>query len=111
MKNKLIEYRNSHKEDRTLINTVIGELDRISKTPSDEQVIQVIKKMIESNELTNSTEENEVLIQFIPKQLSQDEIISIIKDNDLSVIKDRMTFFKKNYSGLYDGKLVSSIKV
>jgi len=54
MKNKIIEYRNTHQESRVLLSTVLGELDRIGKSPTDDQVISVIKKMIESNNLTLS---------------------------------------------------------
>jgi hypothetical protein len=44
IKDEIIQYRNSNPSYRTLLGTVIGELDRISKTPTDEQVVQVIKK-------------------------------------------------------------------
>ena len=112
LKQQIANYRNSHTETRTLLGTVLGELDRISKTPTDNECIQLIKKMIESNKLINTTEslyENQLLEQFIPKQLTESQIESIIKRERFQSIKDCMGFFKELYTGLYDGKLVSKI--
>lgn len=112
LKQQIIDYRNSHIETRTLLGTVLGELDRISKNPTDEQCVQLIKKMIESNKLVNTTEalyENQLLEQFIPKQLTESQIESIIKRERFISIKDCMGFFKELYAGLYDGKVVSKI--
>lgn len=112
LKQKITDYRNSHTETRTLLGTVLGELDRISKTPTDNECIQLIKKMIESNRLVNTTEslyENQLLEQFIPQQLTESQIESIIKRERFQSIKDCMGFFKELYAGLYDGKLVSKI--
>ena len=112
IKDEIIQYRNSNPSYRTLLGTVIGELDRISKTPTDNECIQLIKKMIESNKLINTTEslyENQLLEQFIPQQLTESQIESIIKRERFQSIKDCMGFFKELYAGLYDGKLVSKI--
>ena len=112
LKQQIANYRNSHTETRTLLGTVLGELDRISKTPTDNECIQLIKKMIESNKLINTTEslyENQLLEQFIPKQLTESQIESIIKREHFQSIKDCMGFFKELYTGLYDGKTVSRI--
>ena len=112
LKQQIANYRNSHTETRTLLGTVLGELDRISKTPTDNECIQLIKKMIESNRLINTTEslyENQLLEQFIPQQLTESQIESIIKRERFQSIKDCMGFFKEQYSGLYDGKTVSKI--
>ncbi len=112
LKQQIIDYRNSHTETRTLLGTVLGELDRITKDPTDEQCVQLIKKMIESNRLINTTEalyENQLLEQFIPKQLTEDQIEIIVRREGFKSIKDCMTFFKEQYSGLYNGQLVSKI--
>lgn len=112
LKQQITNYRNSHPETRTLLGTVLGELDRISKIPTDNECIQLIKKMIESNRLINTTEslyENQLLEQFIPQQLTESQIESIIKRERFASIKDCMGFFKELYAGLYDGKLVSKI--
>jgi uncharacterized protein YqeY len=112
LKQQIIDYRNSHTETRTLLGTVLGELDRITKEPSDEQCVQLIKKMIESNRLMNTTEslyENQLLEQFIPKQLTEGQIEIIVRREGFKSIKDCMTFFKEQYAGLYNGQLVSKI--
>lgn len=112
IKEKIVEYRNKNPQYRTLLGTLIGELDRISKTPSDEQVIQVVKKMMEANNLINnseSKEENFILEQFLPSQLTEEQIENIIKREKFSSIKDCMTFFKELHPGLYNGKTVSQI--
>ena len=112
LKQQIIDYRNFHTETRTLLGTVLGELDRISKNPTNDDCIKVIKKMIESNKLVNTTEslyENKLLEQFIPQQLTEEQIKNIIKRERFANIKDCMGFFKELYAGLYDGKVVSKI--
>jgi uncharacterized protein YqeY len=112
IKNKIIELRNLNNSLRTLLGTVLGELDRITKDPTDEQCIQVIKKMIDSLYLVNGNKEKEeafILSQFLPSQLSDLEIKLIINNSKFSSIKQCMTFFKDTYAGLYDGKLVSKL--
>lgn len=119
LKQQIIDYRNSHKESRLILGTLLSELDRDDKikagdfrNPSNNDVIRVIKKMIESNKLINSNEslnENKLLEQFIPKQLTESQIESIIKREHFQSIKDCMGFFKELYTGLYDGKTVSKI--
>lgn len=112
IKEKIIEYRAAQPAYRTLLGTVIGELDRISKTPTDEQTIQVIKKMMEANNEINNNdtlEENFILSMFLPTQLSETQIQGILDECQFKTIKDCMTFFKDNYLGRYDGKLVSKL--
>ena len=118
LKQQIIDYRNNHKESRLILGTLLSELDRDDKikegdfrNPSDNDVIRVIKKMIDSNKLINSNEslnENKLLEQFIPKQLTENEIEAIIRREKFSSIKDCMGFFKELYAGLYDGKIVNN---
>ena len=112
IKEKIIELRNKDNSLRTLLGTVIGELDRITKTPTNEQCIQVIKKMIESLSLVNGLKEKEeafILSQFLPQQLNEDEIKRIIENNSFETIGNCMMFFKSFCPGRYDGKLVSKL--
>lgn len=112
LKDEIICYRNNNPEYRTLLGTVIGELDRITKNPTDEQVVRVIKKMIEDNceiDSLESKEENFVLSKFLPSQLSENQIKDIILEQQFKSIKDCMQYFKDNYIGKYDGKLVSKL--
>lgn len=110
LKQQIIDYRNQHKESRILLGTVLGELDRISKNPTNDDCIKVIKKMIESNKLINTTEslyENKLLEKFIPQQLTEEQIESIIRREKFESIKECMSFFKEVYPTLYNGQLVS----
>lgn len=117
LKQQIIDYRNSNKESRLILGTLLSELDRDDKikagdfrNPSNDDVIRVIKKMIESNKLINSNEslnENKLLEQFIPKQLTEEQIDSILRRENFNSIKDCMSFFKEVYPGLYNGQLVS----
>ena len=119
LKQQIIDYRNSHKESRLILGVLLSELDRDDKitegdfrNPSDNNVIRVTKKMIDSLKLMSSTqalEEVKILEQFIPQQLTENQIETIIKRERFTSIKDCMGFFKELYAGLYDGKLVSKI--
>ena len=119
LKQQIIDYRNNHKESRLILGVLLSELDRDDKikegdfrNPSDNDVIRIIKKMIESNKLINTTEslyENQLLEQFIPQQLTEKQIEHIIKRERFTSIKDCMGFFKELYAGLYNGQLVSKI--
>ena len=109
IKEKIVEYRNTHKESRTLLGTLLGELDRKTKTPTDDDCIQVIKKMIESNVLCGETEENEILEKFLPEQLTESEIKAIIGLSNFKNIGECIKNFKEHFPGQYDGKLVSKL--
>lgn len=113
LKQQIIEYRQQNPEYRILLGTLIGELDRITKNPTDEQVIQVIKKMIDANKLIGNTqqtiEENFVLSKFLPSQLSSDDIKEIIETEEFESVKECMAYFKGNFPGEYDGKLVNEL--
>ena len=113
LKQQIIEYRQQNPAYRVLLGTLIGELDRITKNPTDEQVIQVVKKMIDANNLIGQNqqtiEENFVLSKFLPSQLSSDEINEIIETEEFESVKECMTYFKGNFPGEYDGKLVNAL--
>lgn len=103
-------------EKRKVLSTLLGELDRIDKNPSDAQIIKKIKGLVESNELTNLIEENKYLIDYLPKLMPKKEIETIIKDyineENLSGPKGIglvMKYLKNNYTGQYDGKIASEI--
>ena len=98
---------------RNLISTIIGELDRKSKTPNEAEVMSVIKKIRDADlevTLTDQiAEELNFLNGLIPKSLSEDGMMKIVSSLSFSKIGDYMSYFKNNYPGQYDGKLLSSI--
>lgn len=80
-KNYLIELRTRNQGNKiikTLVNTIIGELDRVTKDPSEDQIIKVINKMYKSNEEVTQTEdiktEQEFLNSLLPKMMTTEEI-------------------------------------
>lgn len=82
----------------------------------DKKVVSILKKAksdAESNfKRVNDDKFNkeiEIYDKFIPKQMSSEEIKKVIQENNFSNIGQAMGFFKQNFSGQYDGKLVSSI--
>lgn len=109
IKQEVIEYRNTHRESRTLLGTLLGEFDIKSKNPTDAECIIIIKKMIENNNICGIKGENEILELFIPKQLTDLEISQIISKQEFAFIGVGMNYFKNNYAGLYNGKVVSNL--
>ena len=116
---QIVSFRACHREHRTLLGVLLGEISRDPelnkngdpRNPSDADCIRIIKKMIESNKEVNTPEtlaENEVLSLFLPKQLDLLEITNFIKRENFSSIAECMQWFKANYSGLYNGKKVST---
>lgn len=98
---------------RSLISTIIGELDRKSKNPNEAEVMSVIKKIRDADlEVTMTDQiakELDFLDGLIPKPLSEDGMKKIVSSLSFTKIGEYMSYFKENYPGQYDGKLLSSI--
>ena len=121
IKERIIEDRKKAMKDgntdqRLILSTVLGEFDRISKDPSDEQVIKVIKKIVDSNIECGTIDENKYLEIYLPKMIGEEDLKQIIIEeltrNEYSTMKDMgkvMGYLKQNYAGQYDGKLASDI--
>lgn len=107
----------------SLLGVLLGEIDRLpiprTQRPTEDQIYAIVKKLYEGAELLASkdlSEESKIeyayLKDYIKQQLSSEEIIKIItglKTNFNCNIGLVMKYFKDNYSGQYDGKLVSQI--
>ena len=107
----------------SLLGVLIGEIDRLpiprTQSPSGDQIYAIVKKLYEGAEFLASKDLSEeakieyaYLKDYIKQQLSSEEIIKIItglKTNLNCNIGLVMKYFKDNYSGQYDGKLVSQI--
>jgi len=132
IKKEYMKYRKEKvKEMISLYSTVIGEIEKVGKDngnreTTEEETIQVIKKVIKSlNETINiiedrgadSKEIEEYVLQvselekYLPKQLSEEELEKIINSlkEEGKNIGEIMKYLKENYSGRYDGKLASQI--
>lgn len=116
LKQRIIDYRNGHKESRILLGVVLGEFKRLEKEKgrtigevTDAECITIIKKLIQSNNECNVIGENEILELFLPKQLTDNEIKNIILKGNFNNIGDCMKEFKKLFPGLYNGQIVSKL--
>ena len=119
-KEKIIEDRNSalkirDKELSALLCTVVGELDRQGKYPSDEIVLRTIKKMSESCKECGNFKDSQILEKYLPKLMNEEELTTKIKEivcnenltkNDLGKV---MKILKDQYANLYDGRMASQI--
>lgn len=108
--------KDKNTEKRTVLGTLIGELDRKGKDVSDAEVIKIVKKMVENNITCGTEDENQYLEVYLPQMLIEAEIYRVVRNliiNDgYKGMKDMgraMNHFKENYAGRYDGKQVSDI--
>ena len=113
---------NKDVETLSILRVLKGEIERNEQTSkgkidlSDSDIINIVKKLAQGVKDTNgSVTELTVLESFLPKQLSEAELTSLVSDfvqaNSVS-LKDMghiMSYFKSNYGGQYDGKLLSEI--
>ena len=117
------EFQRSNPVIYSLLGVLLGEIDRLpiprTQSPTEDQIYAIVKKLYEGAELLASKDLSEeakieyaYLKDYIKQQLSSEEIIKIItglKTNSNCNIGVIMKYFKDNYSGQYDGKLVSQI--
>lgn len=124
MKLDLIEFRLARDATRTkLLQTLIGELNTQEKNKvviDDAYVIKTVKLFIKYNSETISKTddvetqnrlkfENEFLETYLPKMLTEAEVKFIIEDTGLNDLAIGMKYFKQQYNGQYDGKMVSEL--
>jgi len=118
-KERLIAMKNKENIKKNVLGVLLGELDRVDKDPTKEQIIKTIKKIIDANIEVGSEitlKENEILQKYMPQLLSNSELEIIINTqisyNEYKGIKDMgkiMGFLSSNYIGQYDGKKASEI--
>ena len=110
----------------SLLGVLLGEIDRLpiprTESPSKDQIYAVIKKLYEAAKemremTTEADQEYMYLKEYIKQQMSAEDIYAIIDtQKNIAIVKGTpmnigviMKYFKDNYSGQYDGKLVSQI--
>ena len=125
IKEKRIEaMKAKDKATRTLLTVLLGNLENKAKTDgteiTDSMVMQECKKLKRTNDevikLVGPGEaadflhrDNEILEEFLPKQLTAQEIRDLIDVMSIKNIGQVMKFFKENYDGQVDNKLVAQI--
>jgi uncharacterized protein YqeY len=101
---------------RDVLRVLKGELQRDFIT-EDEGAMKKIKKMVTNLKENHGDQfEIDILEAYLPEQLSTEELTAkaeeFIKENSLSggkAMGQVMGHFSKNYTGLYDGKELSTI--
>lgn len=117
LKDRMEALKEKNTVKRTALSSLIGELDKQGKDPTDIQVVSAIKKMIENNKTINCENENVYLESYLPEMMSDKELedrikffVSTIKGEvSMRNMKDVMEYLSSNYPGQYDGKQASSI--
>ena len=91
---------------RDFLKVVLGEFERISKDITDQEAINVIKKMHKNAVEMDNDYEQKVLDQWMPKQISEEGltrlIANIIADNEYTEMSDLGKIMQelKNHSGV-----------
>ena len=117
--------RNKETAKANLLSTLYAEMFSQSKSGkefTDDDELKIIRKFMKNADETLSfdisedakqklLEEKKILESYLPGQLTKDEIENIVSKmtGEGKTIKEIMPFFKENYSGKYDGKMVSEI--
>ena len=114
IKKDQVEARKARDANRASILTVmLGEIETREKRDQVEltsaEIIAIMKKLIESCEMTGETESIEVLSGYLPKQLTEDQMREIIMSLGKVDMKTVMNHLKEQYGGQYDGKMASTI--
>jgi uncharacterized protein YqeY len=112
-----VAMKESNKEAKDIIRVVIGEFNRVGKEVSDQEATAIIKKMVANANEMNNTAEADFLSKYLPKQLSEHDLRNIIQgilssEHNISSMRDIgriMGILQKEYAGMYDGKLASTI--
>lgn len=123
---KLKNLKIRQREDKiihTLLSTIIGECEQISKNPSEDEILKVIRKMYKDNQETIKVcndrpeqksvleYENKFLSSFLPQPLTEDELYALINSQVAAGLNMPaiMKYLTENYKGRYDGKVAVRI--
>ncbi|MBZ0204210.1 MAG: GatB/YqeY domain-containing protein [Ignavibacteria bacterium] len=117
--------RNRETTKANLLSTLYGEMFTQSKSGkefTEDDELKIIRKFMKNADETLSfdiaeeakqklLDEKKILESYLPGQLSKDEIDTIVTKmtSEGKTIKEIMPFFKENFSGRYDGRIVSEI--
>lgn len=80
-------YKNKEMSKKDFLGVIKGEVTRVSKEPSDQDVIAKLKSMIKNNDASYektgvsslSDEELAILNSYLPKQMTESEIDAVIE--------------------------------
>ena len=108
-----------------LLSTLYAEIftqSKSGKEMTEDDEFKIIRKFIKNADdtialgvaeeaVTKLNEEKKILEAYLPAQLGREKIEEIVSGliGEGKTMKEIMPFFKENYNGLYDGRLVSEI--
>jgi uncharacterized protein YqeY len=111
-------FKSKDMERKNFLGLLKGEIQNEEgrgTVTTDETVMTILRKMEKSLKQTNTTEslnELKYLDSYLPKLMAEDQIRTIVKGykaQGLTNVGQIMGQFNKEYKGLADNKLVSSI--
>ena len=120
LKMDFLAFRKIRSPNANTLVTALSDIQLIAKNENrevtDQDCITVIKKhikgldeMIVHTDCMKSKLEKSLLNSYLPTQLGEAAIREIIIQKGLSGVPTIMKFFKENYPGQYDGKLLSEV--
>lgn len=79
IKRDMVNAMRNHKvNELNLLRVILGEISRIDKNISNEQIIKIIRKMHENAKEQNNLIEIEILESYLPKMYSNEDIRILI---------------------------------
>lgn len=104
----------------SILRVLKGEIERNEQSANGKieltegDIIKLVKKLTEGiKETTNNQDEISLLEGYLPKQITEQYIREKVERlrviDGFATMGEYMTFFKKNYDGRYDGKVLSTI--
>lgn len=126
-KQKLEAQISRHSHKNSFLGLVLGEILKLrsAKNPvdliTDSHVFPILERMLKDIKTTlgllppsdsrieNLLIEKEILESYLPKKMSLKEIEEILEKNNFQDLKSVMMYFKENYSGKYDGKVLQGV--
>lgn len=91
---------------RELLKVVVGEMSReLNKDLTDEQVLKILKRMVEGAIECNNTSEIEILSTYMPEKVTEQEVLNFLQE-----IVDRQEYLQKSYTMKDMGKMIAESK-
>jgi uncharacterized protein YqeY len=91
---------------RDLLKVVVGEMSREeNKELTDEQVLSILKRMVEGATECNNASEIEILSAYMPEKATEQEVLDFLQE-----ILDRQEYLQKSYTIRDMGKMIAESK-
>jgi uncharacterized protein YqeY len=107
IKNDLKESMTTNIPKRNLLKVVVGEMSREeSKELTDEQVLKILKRMIEGATECNNISEVKILSTYMPEKVTEKEVLDFLQN-----IFDRQEYYHEKLYTIRDmGKIIAESK-